>query len=790
MSSYSTWVTLAWQIAALEASQAHSKFIEKEQVLIGLLKVGDLLESKFHVPGELQVSPEELELLGEEITPIEMILDHHGLKRVSLRRTIRGIVGMGDYTHDEKVVHRSEGCKKVFTRAEEMAAKGGGTTVRLLHLLRAIFENPGDIIERALSKFGVDKKAFGDDIRFIRDGKEGVTAFNGKDGEMGENQSATPFLDRLGVDLTSLAAEGKIDPLIGRRQELLKMTRTLTRKTKNNPLLIGEAGVGKTAIVRGLALRIAQGNITPALRGKRIVELNMANLVAGTKYRGEFEEKIRKVLEEVKNCDDVIIFIDELHTIVGAGNAEGGLDASNIMKPIFSKGEIKCIGATTIAEYRKYFEKDAALERRFQPIMIEEPSGDETLDILEGLKERFEKHHRVHIAPSALDAGVALAIRYLPDRRLPDKAIDLIDEACSRVRIDSLSFHGKIEDIEVKVGRVTEEIVADVVAEWTGQPVRAPGNEERKRLSSIQDELQKRVIGQEGAVERVSQVIKMARMGLRDPRRPIGVFLFLGPTGVGKTELAKALSEFLFGAEDHMIRLDMSEYMEKTNVARLIGAPPGYVGYDDEGQLTGKLRSHPYSVVLLDEIEKAHPDVLDIFLQLFDEGRLTDSKGRVVSAKSAIFVMTSNIGGEQYQKRPLGFGARQQEEQAEAVMAQLTRKLKPEFMGRIDEVIVFGNLEDDDIKKITLLEIEKIKTRLTEQKIRLEVTDEAVMLLSTEGFDHNLGVRPLRRTIERLISRMIAEKLLSGEIIAGDNVRIDVIGGTIAIVKKGEGTAV
>jgi ATP-dependent Clp protease ATP-binding subunit ClpC len=783
MLSYSPSLIFAWQIAAAETAQAGFQFIEKEQILIGLLKVGDLLDSRVQREMELGIPGTELELLEKELLPFEALLSDFKLDRVKLRRALRGLLGKGDYIHMERVVHRSELCKACFKQAEEIAQNSRSLTLRPIHLFEAILEKPGETITQALAIFGVEPEALRNAASRVVQG-EPVLA-GGREKEKEEKKSSTPFLDRFGVDLTQLAWEGKIEPMIGRRDELLKVIRTLTRKTKNNPLLIGDAGVGKTAIARGLALRIAQGNITPTLRDKRIIEIGMASLVAGTKYRGEFEDRIVRILEESKNNEDVILFIDEIHTLMGAGSAGGSLDAANIMKPALSKGEITCIGATTLSEYRKYIEQDAALERRFQPIMVGEPAEEETLEMLKGLKERYEKHHQVLIAPSALEAAVKLSVRYLPDRHLPDKALDVLDEACTRVRVDALSFYGKVEDFQSKTAQVTEEIIAKVVADWSGRPVEGLDEEEQERLLRIEEELRRRVIGQDEAVRRVSKTIKMARAGLKDPKRPLGVFLFVGPTGVGKTELAKALAQFLFGSEDGMIRLDMSEYMEKHSVAKLIGAPPGYVGYEEEGQLTGRLRRRPYSVVLLDEVEKAHPEVLDLFLQLFDEGRVTGNKGRTVDARHAVFIMTSNIGGKGFNRQILGFGGGEEEGETEKRGSEGLKKFfKPELLNRIDEVVIFDVLKEQEIVRITAKMMGALIERLSRQGVGLEVEDEALSFLAGRGFDLAYGARYLARGIEESVAMPLAEKILKGEIKKGDKVKIKVAKGKIVFMKE------
>lgn len=781
---YSLSVNLAWQIAAVETVQAGFQFIEREQIIIGLLKVGDLLDPEVLQNIGLEISSTDLELMEKELSPIENLLSDFKLNRTELRRTIRRLSGMGNYIHKERVVHRSERCKNYFKRAEEIAQTRNSPTLNPIHLIEAILEDPGETIIKALGMFRVEVEALREAISRVAETEPVIAGYRREEGKKEERKSSTQFLDRFGVDLTLLAREGKIEPLIGRRTELLKVIRTLTRKTKNNPLLIGDAGVGKTAIVKGLALRIAQGNITPMLRDKRIIEISMASLVAGTKYRGEFEERMVRVLEESKNNKNVILFIDEIHTLIGAGSAEGSLDAANIMKTALSKGEITCIGATTLTEYRRYIEKDPALERRFQPILVEEPTEEETIEILKGLKERYEEHHQVVITFSAIESAVSLSVKYLPDRRLPDKALDVLDEACSRVKVDALSFYGKVDELKTKITQVTEEVVARVVAEWSGRPVEGL-KEEQQRLLQIEKELKNRVIGQDEAVEKVSQAIKMARAGLKDPRRPLGVFLFVGPTGVGKTELAKALAEFLFGSEDEIIRLDMSEYMEKHSVAKLIGAPPGYVGYEEEGQLTGKLRKRPYSVVLLDEVEKAHPEVLDLFLQLFDEGRITDNKGRTVDARYAVFIMTSNIGGREIGHQALGFGREEEAKKAEKKISDDLRKFfKPEFLNRIDKIVVFKKLEESEIIKITAKMMGKLKERLSKRGIHLDVEEDVLSFLAKLGFDSAYGARHLARVIEELVAMPLAEKILKCEIKKGERVKIKKDKDGIAFLKE------
>jgi ATP-dependent Clp protease ATP-binding subunit ClpC len=662
------------------------------------------------------------------------VLQQLNLEPKPVRDIVRRFAGMGDghrYWEGMRVTPR---CEAVLKMAVEEANRRKAL-VEERDLLVGILKEGESIPLRVLQKMGVSISRMS---RLAEEEKVLVAV------KKIPSASNTPLLDKFGRDITHLAKEGKIDPVVGRRNEILQLVRTLTRKSKNNPLLVGEAGVGKTAIVEGLALRIAQGKLAESLRGKRIIELNLASIVAGTKYRGEFEERIVGIINESRQHPEVILFLDELHTLVGAGAAEGAIDASNIVKPALARGEVKCIGATTIAEYRKYIEKDAALERRFQPIVVQEPSIEDTLEILNKLKERYERHHLVKIDESALEAAVKISARYVPDRHLPDKALDALDEACSQVKNPFLSMYGEKEAKITGVGEVTAEHVAEVISKWTGIPMQQLSIEERERLLNMAEAIRKRVIGQKEAVEKVVEVVKMARAGLKDPKRPTGVFLFLGPTGVGKTELAKATAEFLFGSENEMIRLDMSEFKDKYNVSKLLGAPPGYIGYDEEGQLTGKLRSKPYSVVLLDEIEKADPEILDVFLQVFDEGRLTDSKGRTVDAKDAIFIMTSNVGTELYHSGQIGFkgSADKEENNTRAkIITQLKKTFRPEFLNRVDEVILFRALETEDLRQIAHNLLASLKKRLEEKGVTFDIKKEALDLLCLEGYDHSQAIK-------------------------------------------------
>lgn len=654
----------------------------------------------------------------------------------------------------------------------------------------------------------------------------------------GKGKSATPELDKCGRDLTAMAKNGDLDPVIGREKEIERVVQILSRRTKNNPVLIGEPGVGKTAIAEGLAQRIVDGSVPMTIADKRVVSLDLSVLVAGTKYRGEFEERLQKVIGEIKEAKDVIVFIDELHTLIGAGATEGSMDAANILKPALSRGEVQCVGATTLNEYRKYIEKDAALERRFQPVTVDEPSAEDTIAILKGLKDGYEAHHRVTITEDAIEAAVKLSIRYITDRFLPDKAIDLIDEASSKVRIRSFTAPPDVKDLENRLEElkkekseavnnqeyekaakvrdeynevkqamedkknawqkeqngtdlmVTGEDIADVVSIWTKIPVSRLQMEEKEHLLHLEALLHDRLIGQNEAVTAVSGAIRRAGAGLKSAKRPIGSFIFLGPTGVGKTELAKALAEAVFGDENAMTRIDMSEYMERHTVSRLVGAPPGYVGYDEGGQLTEAVRRNPYCVVLLDEIEKAHPEVFNILLQVLDDGRLTDSMGRTVDFRNTIIIMTSNVGAENVYtaNKSMGFLTEEAKEDdyaaiKEKYMADLKKTFRPEFINRVDEIIVFHSLEQEDIVSIAELMLKELEERLAEQRISLDVTDSAKKYLAEKGFDKVYGARPLRRTILSAVEDPLAEKLLDNTFAEGDCVKVDAVDGALCFTR-------
>ncbi len=756
---YSALVDLAWQIGASEAAHASLQYIEIEQVFIGLLKIGDLLDARYRKANGIEIAPDELPSIESELISINESFEQLGLNRTLLRRQLRDIIGTGTYEHIEKVVHRSESCKKYFSDAEQIAMISKSGVVKSVHLLKAILEKPSDNIESLFRYFSSDA----DDM------KEQLVEVK---------ESNTPFLDRNAIDLTDLARRGQLSPVLGREYEISKIIRTLVRKNKNNPILIGDPGVGKTALVRGLAIKIACGDGVRELNNYRLLELNVTSLLSGTKYRGELEERLNRILDEARKSKNVIIFIDEIHNIMGAGRADGPMDAAAILKPALENGDIRFIGATTTADYRKHIEKDTALERRFQQITVEEPGEEETLFILNELKVQYEIHHGIEIMPDAIEAAVKLGARYLSDRHFPDKALDIIDEACSLVRLQRGGGTLLLKGGEGEILKVTEDDVAKVVAEWTGKPVEAPGKEEKRRLMQLETELRSHLIGQDEAIEKVASVIKMSRLGIRERHKPAGVFLFVGPTGVGKTQLAKSLAEQLFGSENDLIRLDMSEYQERHSVSKLTGSPPGYVGYEEEGQLTGKLRKRSYTVVLIDELEKAHPDVLDIFLQLFDEGRITDAKGRSVDARNAIFILTSNIGSELYKKERAGFTARDSQEALEDrridVVSALKNWLKIEFINRLDEIIVFNSLTVEQARLIAVKLTAELCERLAERKITVQIDDSVIPYLTDRGFNAQYGAREMARAIEKYLSRPMADIILRDELGPGSVIRASI----------------
>ena len=757
-------------------------------------------------------------LIEEGTGVASKVLQNQNLTAEKVKDSIEEIVGVGESIEDSNEISFTPRTKRVIENAFLEARRLGTEYIGTEHLLIGIMKEGDCVATRIMLEEDVNPQSLYNELVKVLSEEGEENTENSNQSNKGSYNS-TPTLNQYGTDLTKMAKEGKLDPVIGRKEEIQRVIQILSRRTKNNPCLIGEPGVGKTAVAEGLAEKIVAGDVPETLKNKRVVSMDIASMVAGAKYRGDFEERIKKALKEVKKAGDVIIFIDEIHTIVGAGSAEGAVDAANILKPLLARGEIQLIGATTLKEYRKYIEKDAALERRFSPVTVNEPTEEETIQILYGLRDKYEAHHNVKITDEAIKSAVELSSRYINDRYLPDKAIDLIDEAASKVRMRSYtepdSFKelkdaiekldkekeeairvqdfekaAKIRDKEnskkkelenakkewetkssKNVSTLKEEDIANVISSWTGIPVTKVSQSENDKLKNLEDNLHKRVIGQDEAVSAVAKAIKRSRMGLKDPNKPIGSFLFLGPTGVGKTELSKALAENLFGSEDSLIRIDMSEYMESHSVAKLIGSPPGYVGYDEAGQLTEKVRRKPYSVILFDEIEKAHPDVMNMLLQVLDDGRLTDSQGRTVNFKNTVIIMTSNVGAKLItDKKTLGFieekesGEKEYQDIKKDVMGELKKEFKPEFLNRIDEIIVFHKLEDDQIRKIVDIMLNNVAKLLKEQDIKLTVDEKAKDLVAKKGTDNSFGARPLKRAIQTMVEDKIAEAMLDGKI--------------------------
>ncbi len=798
--------------------------------------------------GEGYVSTEHL-LLGlvrEQDSVAARVLDKLGVSLGRIKAEIEKQLPRGDVRNNQEM-SLTPRAKRVIDLAYDEARNLNNNYIGTEHLLLGLIREGDGLAGRVLNKLGVDLERARREVMSLQDGDSGSPrpgpSQRGSSSSRESTASRTQTLDEFGRDLTQLARMGKLDPVVGRQNEIERVMQILCRRTKNNPCLIGEPGVGKTAIVEGLALRIVSGDIPELLRDKRIVALDLAALVAGTKYRGEFEERMKKVMEEVRKADgQVILFIDELHTLVGAGAAEGAIDASNIMKPALARGELQCIGATTQDEYRKYIERDAALERRFQSVTVREPLEEEAIDILKGLRERYEAHHNVEITDEAIAAAVQLSQRYISDRTLPDKAIDLIDEAASRVRlgqslppldvrqdrvrlgklvaeIDHLEKHSpdadrleemrrEKEELEASIQEreeawqsqdkpeavVGEQEIAQIVQSWTGIPVTKLVEGESQRLLRMEQDLHRRIIGQHDAVSAVARAIRRARSGLKDPKRPMGSFIFLGPTGVGKTELAKALAEYLYDKESNMVRIDMSEYMERFAVSRLVGAPPGYVGYEEGGQLTEQVRRNPYCVVLLDEIEKAHPEVFNILLQVMEDGQLTDSQGRTVDFRNTILIMTSNVG-----VRPIevekGLGFRQAktdtddpkvyEAMKNRMLEEMRKLFRPEFLNRVDEVIVFHHLKRDEILQIADLYLKRVNEQAKNLNITIELSEAVKDKLVSEGYDPNLGARPLRRAVQRFIEDPLSEEFLLGTFHPGDHIVAELDeAGTVVFRKK------
>ncbi len=795
-------------LAQEEAQRFNHNYIGTEHILLGLVREGDGVAAR--------------------------VLASMGVELHKVRSAVEFIIGRGDRTPTGEI-GLTPRAKKVIELAVDEARRLNHHYIGTEHLLLGLVREGEGIAAGVLESLGVSLEKVRAQVIQVLNQSSGYA-------QPAKAASKTPYADAMGIDLTEAARQGKLDPVIGRTKEIERVIQILSRRTKNNPALIGEPGVGKTAIVEGLAQRIVAGDVPDSLLGKRLLALDIGALIAGTKYRGEFEERLKKVVAEVRDTGS-ILFIDELHTLVGAGAAEGAVDAANILKPALSRGELQCIGATTLDDYRKYIEKDAALERRFQPILVEEPTVEQTIEILKGLRSRYEEHHKLTISDGAIKAAAELAARYITDRYLPDKAIDLLDEAASRVRLyrsggppslreamkglDSLrrekeaainaqqfelaaDLRDREDRLRERISRmemewqsqpqaerpvVTEDDIAEVVSMWTGIPLVRIAGEESERLLKMEEALHQRVIGQDEAISTIARAVRRARAGLKDPKRPIGSFIFLGPTGVGKTELAKALAEFMFGSEDHLIKIDMSEFMERHNVSRLVGAPPGYIGYEEGGQLTEAVRRKSYAVILLDEIEKAHPEAFNMLLQILEDGSLADAKGRKVDFRNTIIIMTSNIGAELITRSTtLGFSLktdeaktaqREYEEMKEKVLAELKKTFRPEFLNRIDAVIVFHALQKHHIRLIVDLMLKRVRQQLAEQRIELQVTDEAMDYLAERGYDRLFGARPLRRLIQNVVEDPLAEGLLEGKFQPGGVVVVDVEDGQIQL-KAGE----
>lgn len=789
-----------------------------------------------------------LGLLRESDSIASRALMDMGVKIEDIREAVLKILSPGNEPIGDEIPITPR-VKKVLAFAQDEAVRWGVNYIGTEHLLLGLLREGEGVAAQVLEDLDIDTEKVRRHVVAMlggnptTDAEMSSTGSNSKGGAKGNRQT----LEEYGRNLNELVRKGKIDPVIGRDTEIERVIQVLCRRTKNNPALLGEPGVGKTAIAEGLAQRIVSGKVPELLKDKEVFTLDMGSLVAGARYRGDFEDRLKKIMDEVKANHNIILFIDEMHTLIGAGSAEGSLDAANILKPELARGDIQCIGATTLDEYRKYIEKDAALERRFQPITVNEPSEEDAIAILKGIRDKYEAHHNVEILDEAIEAAVKLSSRYITDRFLPDKAIDLIDEAASRVRLQTYTAPSDVKNLEneieqlakekeaavmaqeyekaaqyrdqekqkraelnrlteewknqttTKTNVVTEEEIASIVSNWTGVPVTKLREEDTQRLLRMEEILHQRVIGQDEAVKAVSRAVRRAQSGLKNPKRPIGSFLFLGPTGVGKTELARALAEVLFDNEDAIVRIDMSEYMEKHAVSRLVGAPPGYVGHDEGGQLTEAVRRKPYSIVLLDEIEKAHPDVFNILLQVLDDGRLTDSQGRTVDFKNTVIIMTSNVGASNVKTTgTMGFAMDVSAAEEKAaydkmkarVMDALKATFRPEFLNRVDETIVFHALEKDHILSIVDLMMKDLHKRLQEQNIRMEVTKEAKEKLVAEGYDPAYGARPLRRTIQKLVEDPLAEDLLKGRYQAGDTVKVDVTKDGVSLLKDSEAEAV
>lgn len=805
----------AINLAAESAMELGHNYVGTEHLLLGLIKEGEGVAAK--------------------------ILEANNINENNVTEKIDELIGTGEPTNIQPAGFTPR-TKYVLEHSYNESRRFGHNYIGTEHILISILRERDSVAVRILSELGASAQGlFNDIVNTLSSGESDMGGMEmggyGSAPQSGHKPGAhgkkndCPTLMKYGRDLTQMAKDGALDPIIGRDKEIQRVIQILSRRTKNNPCLTGEPGVGKTAVAEGLAQQIASGKVPEILKNKRVISLDISSMIAGAKYRGEFEDRLKKVMEEINRAGNIILFIDELHTIVGAGAAEGAIDAANILKPALARGELQVIGATTIEEYRKHIEKDAALERRFQPINLDEPTAEESIQILKGIRDKYEAHHRVKITDEALEAAVNLSIRYIPDRFLPDKAIDLIDEAASRLKLKSMTAPPDVRDIEQKIeniktemesaittqdfesaaklrdeekalkeqlnstkenweknnssvdAAVTPDEIAEIVALWTGIPVKSLAESESERLLKLESILHERVVGQDEAVSAVAKAIRRGRVGLKDPKRPIGSFIFLGPTGVGKTELSKALAEAMFGDEDAMIRIDMSEYMEKHSVSRMVGSPPGYVGHEEGGQLTEKVRRKPYSVILFDEIEKAHPDVFNILLQILDDGILTDSQGRRVDFRNTVIIMTSNLGARLISgggSKTLGFSALDEGDEEkdyqkikDDVMGELKQAFRPEFLNRIDEIIVFHQLSQDNIKEIAKRMLGTLKYRLSENGVAAEFTDAAIEKIADEGFDITYGARPLRRAIQSQIEDLVAEKMLEGDVKDGTSITVD-----------------
>ncbi len=809
----------AVEIANDIAIELGHNYIGTEHILYGLVKEGTGVAAKV--------------LSNQNVTPEAVLSEIEELIGKEENNAISATVGFTPRT------------KRVIENAFREARKLGSDYIGTEHILIGIMKEADSVAVRIMLDLEVNpQKLYNEIVKVINEDENVPTQNNNQNSKKNlGSYNQTTTLNQFGTDLTKQAIEGKLDPIIGRKDETERVIQILSRRTKNNPCLIGEPGVGKTAVVEGLAEKIVQEDVPEMLKNKRVVSIDISNMVAGAKYRGDFEERIKKCLNEVKKAGDIILFIDEIHTIVGAGAAEGAIDAANILKPLLARGEIQLIGATTLNEYRKYIEKDAALERRFSPVTVNEPTSEDTIQILNGVRDKYEAHHNVKISDEAIKTAVTLSVRYINDRFLPDKAIDLIDEAASRVRMRTFTEPDNLKTLEEQIDiaknekeeairvqefekaaslrdkerqlkeklkkeqekwknkntrsvtEITSEDIAEVIASWTGIPVKKLTQDENEKLKNLEESLHKRVIGQNEAVSAVSKAIRRGRVGLKDPKRPIGSFLFLGPTGVGKTELSKALAESLFGDENAMIRIDMSEYMEPHSVSKLIGAPPGYVGFDDGGQLTEKVRRKPYCVILFDEIEKAHPDVMNMLLQILEDGRLTDAQGRTVNFKNAVIIMTSNVGARLItETKTLGFShssenkeedeKRKYEETKKDVLQELKKQFRPEFLNRIDEVIVFHKLTDTEIESIIDILLKEVIERLKQNDMEIKIDKSVKEFIASKGIDKAYGARPLRRTIQNELEDKLAEEILDGNIKSGDKAKISIKNDKIVVTKK------